>query len=66
MIYPEGFGPLYQATSGAILKYSDRLLYLPIGFAVANGDVVVDNAQPFSELCKAAHKLSTIICPDLV
>ena len=47
----------------AILKHPDHLFYLLIGFAIANGDVVVDDAQPFVEPCKAAHKLGTIIYP---
>ena len=44
-----------------IFKHPDHPFYLPIEFTIANGDVVVDNTQP----CKAAHKLGTIICPDV-
>ena len=49
-----------------ILKCPDCLFYLPIGFTVANGDMVMDDAQPFTEPCKAAHKLGAVICVDVV
>ena len=50
----------------AIFKHPDRPFDLPIGFAIANGDVVMNNDQPFTEPSKAAHKLGTIVCPDVV
>ena len=55
-----------QAVPDTILKHPDHLLYLPVGFAVANGNAVMDDAQPFTELCEAAHKLGVIVCPDVV
>ena len=66
MVCPKGCRLLCQATSDTILKHPDHLLYLPVGLTVANGDVVMDDAQPFTEPCKAAHKLSTVISPDIV
>ena len=45
---------------------TECLFYLPVGFTIANGDMVVDNTQPSTELCKAAHKLGIIIHPDIV
>ena len=48
-----------------ILERPDHPFYLPTGLTVANGYVVMDNAQPFAEPCKAAHKLSPIIGPDI-
>ena len=44
MIRPEGFKLLHQATMDTILKCPNHPFYLPIAFAVANDDVVVDNA----------------------
>ena len=44
MVSPEGGGLLYQATPDAVLQCPDYPLNLPIGFAYANGDVVVDDA----------------------
>ena len=58
-------GHLGQARPDTILEHPDHLFYLPIGLTVANGDVVMDNAQPFAQLCKAAHKLSAIVSPDV-
>ena len=49
-----------------ILKHPDHLFYLPIGFTIANGDVVVDDIQSFTEPCEATRKPSTIVCPDIV
>ena len=49
----------------ANLECPDYLFYLPIGFAVANSDVLVDDAQPFVELCEAACQLSCIVCQDI-
>ena len=66
MLYPKGCGLFCQATLDTILKHPDCLFYLPVGFTIANGDVVVDNTQPSTELCKAAHKLGIIIHPDIV
>ena len=43
-----------------VLKHPDRPFYLPIGLTIANGDVVMDDAQPFAQPCKAAHKLSAV------
>ena len=42
---------LHQATPDAVLQHPDHPLYLPFGFAIVNGDVVMDNAQPFAEPC---------------
>ena len=57
MVCPKGCGHLGQATLDTILEHPDHLFYLPVGLTVANSDVVMDNAQPFAESCKAAHKL---------
>ena len=65
MVCPEGCGLLHQATPDSILKHCDCPFYLPIGFAVTNGDVVVDSAQIFAEPCKAACKYGTVVCPDI-
>ena len=65
MVHPKGCGHLGQAMPDTILEHPDHLFYLPIGLTVANGDVVMDNAQPFAELCKAAHKLGTIVGLDV-
>ena len=43
-----------------ILKHPNCLFYLPIGFTIANGDVVIDDAQPFTDLCKAATNLALL------
>ena len=64
MVHPEGCGLLHQAVLDTILKCLDRLFYVPIGFTVANSDVLVD-AQHFAEPYKAAHKLGAVICPDI-
>ena len=66
MVHPEGYRLICQATLDAIFKHPGHPFYLPIGFAVANSDVVVDNTQSFAELCKAAHKCGTVFCPDIV
>ena len=65
MVYPKGCKLLCQAMSDTILKHPDCPFYLPISFTIANGDVVVDNAQPFIEPCKAARKLGAVVCPDV-
>ena len=65
MVHPERCMLLYQAMLDTILKHPDPLFYLPIGFTVANSDVVVDDAQPFTKLCEAACKLGAIVCPDV-
>ena len=61
MVHPKGCRLFCQAMLDAILKHPDHLFYLTIGFAIANGDVVVDDVQHFVEPCKASHKLGTII-----
>ena len=65
MVHPKGCWLLHQAVMDAILNHPDCLLYLPVGFAAANGDVVVDNAKPLAEPCKAVCKFSTIVCLDI-
>ena len=32
------------------------MLHLPIGLAIANGDIVVNNAKPFAKVYKATIK----------
>ena len=66
MVHPKGCRLLGQAAPDTILKYPDHLFYLPIGLAVANGDVIMDDAQPFAELCKTAHKLGAVVSQDIV
>ena len=66
MVHPKRCRLLCQATLDTILKCPDCVFYLPVGFAVANGNAVMDDAQPFTELCEAAHKLVVIVCPDVV
>ena len=66
MVCSKGCGCLGQAMPDTIPEYPDHLFYLPVGLTVANGDVVMDDAQPFTKPCKAAHKLSTIVGPDIV
>ena len=65
MVYSEGCTLLHQAMPGAILKHPDCLFYLPIGFTIANGDVVVDDTQPFAEACKAVCKPGAILFLDI-
>ena len=65
MVCPKGYKILCQAALDAIFKHPDYPLYLPVGFAVANSDMVVDDAQLLAEPCKAARKLSINICPDV-
>ena len=65
MVCPKGCGLFHQATPDTILKHPGHPFYLPTGFTIANGDVVVDDAQPFTELCKAAHKFGGIVYPDI-
>ena len=66
MICLKGCGCLGQAMLDTILEHPDHPFYLFIGLTVANGDVVMDDAQPFTELCKAAQKLGAIVGPDIV
>ena len=63
MVCPKGCGCLGQAVLDTILEHPDCLFYLPIGLTVANGNVVMDNAKPFAQPCKAACKLSAIVGP---
>ena len=49
-----------------ILKHPDHPFDLPVGLTVTNGDVVMDDTKTFSQLCKAARKLSTIVSLDVV
>ena len=65
MVHPKGCGCIGQAMPDTILEYPNQPVYLPIGLTVAKGDVVRDNAQPFSELCKAARKLGAIVSLDV-
>ena len=60
MVCPEGCRLFHQAMPDAIVKYPDCPLYLPVGFAVANGDVVVDDAQPLAELWKLLANLAPL------
>ena len=66
MVHPEGCRLLHQIALDAILKHPDNPFYLPVGFAIANSNVVADDAQPFEEPCKAAHKLTAIIYLDVM
>ena len=66
MVCPEVCRLFCQATPDAILENPDHFFYLPTSIAVANGSVVVDDTQPLAELYKAAHKLSAIICPEVM
>ena len=66
MVHPKGCRRLGQAMLDTILEHPDCPFYLPIGLTVANSDVVMDDAQPFAQLCKAAQKLSAIVSPDIV
>ena len=65
MVYPKGYRLLCQAMLDTILKYCYHPFYLPVGCTFDNGDMVMDNTRPFTEMCKAARKLGTIICPDV-
>ena len=64
MVHLKGCRCLVQATH-TILECPDHLFYLPIGLTVANGDVVMDDSQALTELCKAASKLGAIIGLDI-
>ena len=66
MVHPKGCRCLGQAMPDTILECPDHPFYLPVGLTVANSDVVMDDAQPFTEPCKAAHKLGAIVSPDIV
>ena len=63
MVHPEGCRLLCQAMLDAVLECPDCPLYLPIGFALSNGNVVVDN--PFAELHKAICKFSMVVYPNI-
>ena len=65
MVHPKGCGLLHQAMPDTILKHANCPFYLLIGFTVTHGDMVVEDAQPFEEPCKAANKLGTIVCLDV-
>ena len=58
MVHPKGCGCLGQAAPDTILEYPDCTFYLPVGLTVANSDVVMNDAQPLAEPCKAACKLN--------
>ena len=66
MVCPKGCRLFCQAKLDAILKHPVYPLDMPVGFAIANGDVVVDNAQPRAELCEAAYKLGSVVYLDIV
>ena len=66
MVCPKGCRLLCQTVLDTNLECPDHPFYLPLGFTIANGDVVVDDAQPFTELCEAAHKLSANVYLDVV
>ena len=66
MVHPKGCGHFGQAMPDTILEHPDCPFNLPTGLTIANGDVVIDNAQPFAQLCKAACKLSAIVGLDVV
>ena len=65
MVHPKVCGCLGQAMPDTILEHPDCPFYLPIGLTVANGDMVMDDAQPFAQLCKPARKLSAIVSLDI-
>ena len=65
MVHPKGCGLFGQAAPDTILKHPDHPFYLPIGLTVANGDMVIDDTQPFAEPCKTAHKLGTVVGLDV-
>ena len=65
MVHPKGCGILGKAMLNTILKHPDHPFYLPIGLTVANGDVVMDDAQPFADPHKAARKLSAVVGLDV-
>ena len=66
MVHAKGCRLLCQAAPDTILECFDHPFYLPIGLTVANSNVVMDNAQLFIELCKAARKLGAITSLDIV
>ena len=66
MVHSKGCRLFGQAMPDTILERPDCLFYLPIGLTVANGEVVIDDAKPFAEPCKAARKLSAIVSLDVV
>ena len=63
MVHSKGCGRLGQATPDTILEHPDHLFYLPVGLTVSNGDVVMDDAQPFLQ---DHAKLSANLAPLLV
>ena len=65
MVCPKGCGRLDQAALDTILECLDHPFYLSIGLTIANSDVVMNNAQPFTESCKPVRKLSAIVGLDV-
>ena len=65
MVHPKGCRLLCQAAPDTILRHPDHPFYLPVGSTITNGDMVVDNARPFTEPCEAARKFGTVICPGV-
>ena len=63
MVHPKSCGFFGQAMPDTILEHLDFPFYLPIGLTIANSDVMMNDAQPFAQPCKAAHKLSAIVIP---
>ena len=61
MVHLKGCGLLSQAMPDTILERPDYPFNLLVGFTIANSDMVMDDAQPFTEPCEAACKLSDII-----
>ena len=67
MVCPKGCRCLGQAALNTILGCPDCQFYLPTGPTVANGDMVMDNAQPPQcTAMQAACKLSAIVSLDVV
>ena len=65
MVHPESCGRLGEAAPDTILQCPDRPFDLPVGLTITNNDVVMDNTKTFAQPCKAAHKLSAIVGPDV-
>ena len=66
MVPPKGCRRLGQAAPDTILEHPDCLFYLPVGLTVANGDVVMDDAQAFTEQPCATLQLPSNLVPLLV
>ena len=64
--HPERGRLIPQAPLDAVFQHLYCSLHLPIGLAIANGDVVVDNTLPFMEPYKAACKPGAIIYLNVV